>query len=778
MGTRQSSSSLLLLSLLFVYSTAASSFFDTRKVYIVYLGQHKGTRTPEEIHGDHHSYLLSVKSSEMEAHESLLYSYKNSINGFAALLSAEEASKLSEMETVVAAFPSETRRWSMHTTRSWEFIGHEERMMGEEKEKMPSRANFGKGTIVGLLDSGIWPESESFRDGGLGPIPRRWRGTCQEGDSFNSSHCNRKLIGARYYLKGYEAYYGPLNTSYAYRSPRDGDGHGTHTASTVGGRPVSAVSAFGGFANGTASGGAPLARLAAYKVCWPIPGPNPNIENTCFDADMLAAMDDAIGDGVDVLSISIGVNGAPPTYAVDALAIGSLHAVKQNIVVALSAGNSGPTSSTVSNLAPWMITVGASSIDRAFPAPVVLGNGEVIEGQTVTPYRLKKREFSLIYAGDAELPGTPANATGQCLPGFLSPAEVKGKIVLCLRGLGMRVGKGMEVKRAGGTAIILGNSPANGDEIPVDAHVLPGTAVASTGAKLILQYIRGTKNPTAALVQAKTILGVKPSPVMAAFSSRGPNPIEPQILKPDITAPGLNILAAWSESSAPTKLDGDKRRVKYNLMSGTSMSCPHVAATAALLRTIYRNWSSAAIRSAIMTTATSRDTQGWPLRNAAGEVAGPFELGAGHVRPSHASDPGLVYDAAYSDYLLFACASSGAQLDLSTPCPKNPPPPAALNHPSVVFTTLTGTAATTRTVTNVGKGRARYHVSVNEPTGVSVSVTPRTLSFRRQGEKKSFTVAVSVRKSAAIVAGEYAYGSYSWLDGVHQVTSPLVVGFA
>lgn len=195
----------------------------------------------------------------------------------------------------------------------------------------------------------------------------------------------RKIIGARYYLKGYEAYYGPLNTSYAYRSPRDGDGHGTHTASTVGGRAVSGVSAFGGFANGTAYGGAPLVRLAAYKVCWPIPGPNPNIENTCFDADMLAAMDDAIGDGVDVLSISIGVNGAPPTYAVDSLAIGSLHAVKRNIVVALSAGNSGPASSTVSNLAPWMITVGASSIDRAFPAPVVLGNGDVIQVISISP---------------------------------------------------------------------------------------------------------------------------------------------------------------------------------------------------------------------------------------------------------------------------------------------------------------------------------------------------------------------------------------------------------
>ena len=190
---------------------------------------------------------------------------------------------------------------------------------------------------------------------------------------------DRKIIGARYYLKGYEAHYGRLNSSYAYRSPRDGDGHGTHTASTVGGRAVINVSSFGGFAKGTASGGAPLVHLAIYKVCWPIPGLNPNIENTCFDADMLAAMDDAISDGVDVLSVSIGVSGASPMFTEDALAIGSLHAVKRNIVVALSAGNSGPGSSTVSNLAPWMITVGASSIDRAFPAPVLLGNGEKIE---------------------------------------------------------------------------------------------------------------------------------------------------------------------------------------------------------------------------------------------------------------------------------------------------------------------------------------------------------------------------------------------------------------
>lgn len=193
----------------------------------------------------------------------------------------------------------------------------------------------------------------------------------------------RKLIGARYYIKGYEAYYGPLNTTYSYRSPRDGDGHGTHTASIVAGRVVHNVSALGGFALGTASGGASLARLVIYKVCWPIPGPNPNLENTCFDADMLAAFDDAVADGVDIISMSIGPIGRLPLYSVDSMSIGSLHATKRGIVVACSGGNEGPDQATVVNLAPWMITVGATTIDRAFDSNILLGSGKMIEVITV-----------------------------------------------------------------------------------------------------------------------------------------------------------------------------------------------------------------------------------------------------------------------------------------------------------------------------------------------------------------------------------------------------------
>lgn len=186
------------------------------------------------------------------------------------------------------------------------------------------------------------------------------------------------MIGARYYLKGYEAYYGPLNETIDFRSARDRDGHGTHTASTVAGREVPHTTLLGGLVNGTAAGGAPLARLAIYKVCWAIPGESTIFESYCLREDILAAFDDAISDGVHIISISI-VPDQLSSYGQDGLALGALHAAKRDIVVVASCGNSGPAPSTVRNVAPWIISVGASSIDRVFSSPVFLGNGMIIE---------------------------------------------------------------------------------------------------------------------------------------------------------------------------------------------------------------------------------------------------------------------------------------------------------------------------------------------------------------------------------------------------------------
>ncbi|KAJ4981975.1 hypothetical protein NE237_032812 [Protea cynaroides] len=742
------------------------------QVYIINLGEHSGDKTSKEIEDSHHSFLASVKNTADEARASLLYSYKNSINGFSALLTPDEASILSRMDEVVSVLPSRPRTWSLHTTRSWEFAGLEDGYLDKRRDLL-HESKYGKDIIVGLLDSGIWPESKSFSDKGLGPIPKRWKGICQTGDAFNSSHCNRKMIGARYYLKGYEQHFHQqLNTTAEFRSPRDHDGHGTHTSSTVGGRRVHNVSALGGFAQGTASGGAPLARLAMYKVCWPIPG-KPLIEgDICLEEDMLAAIDDAIGDGVDVISISIGSRDIS-NYMEDYIAIGALHAIKRNIVVACSAGNSGPAPATASNLAPWIITVAASSVDRVFISPIVLGNGKKIMGQSVAPHTLERKMYPLAYAGDVVGPGVPKDLSGQCLPGSLSTEKTKGKIVLCLRGNGTRVGKGMEVHRAGGVGIILGNSPMNGDEISVDAYVLPGTVVVSHDAITIMNYINSIKNPKASIIPATTILDAKPAPFMAAFSSKGPNVIEPNILKPDITAPGLNILAAWSEASSPTKLDSDPRVVKYNLLSGTSMSCPHIAATAALLKAIHPNWSSAAIRSAIMTTATIKNNIGMPLTDASGNKANPFSYGAGHFRPTKAADPGLVYDASYTDYLLFLCSTGIYNFDPSFKCPKVSPSPSSLNHPSLAISKLKGPMTITRIVTNVGGSRNLYVATVKSPLGVSVEINPRMLYFSHVGETKNFTI--TVKPKGMVSREDYRFGWYTWSDGIHKVRSPMAI---
>ncbi|KAJ7968812.1 Subtilisin-like protease [Quillaja saponaria] len=779
--------SIIFVLLLLPLILASCTLQDQQKqVYIVYFGEHNGEKALHEIEDTHHSLLLSVKDTVDEARASLLYSYKHSINGFAAVLTPDQASKLSEMEEVVSVYQSYPKKYSLHTTRSWEFAGIEEaegpwRESKKEGDEFLFKAKYGKDVIVGLLDSGVWPESKSFSDEGMGPIPKSWKGICQTGVAFNSSHCNRKIIGARYYIKGYLRNYGALNASEDYLSPRDKDGHGTHTSSTVVGRTVSNVSALGGFARGTASGGAPLARLAIYKVCWPIPGESKANGNTCFEEDMLAAIDDAINDGVDVLSISIGAN-MPLAYTDDGIAIGALHATQNNIVVACSAGNSGPTPSTLSNTAPWMITVGASSVDRSFAGPVVLGNGMKIEGQTVTPSKQENKMYPLVYAGDVVNPDVPENLQGQCLPGSLSPEKAKGKIVLCMRGNGTRVGKGIEVQRAGGAGFILGNSPANGAEIACDAHVLPATAVVYDDAMKILQYKNSTKNPTAHIIPASTVVHTKPAPSMAAFTSRGPNNIDPNLLKPDITAPGLNILAAWSEGDAPTRLSNQDHRVaKYNIFSGTSMSCPHVAAAAALLKAIHPTWSSAAIRSAIMTSAGIRNNLGFALTDEAGNPATPFSYGSGHFRPTKAADPGLVYDASYTDYLLYACSIGAKDLVKAFKCPKASIKVIDLNYPSIQISKLNGTLTVKRTVTNVGSSKSVYFFTAKPPMGFSIKASPSILFFDHVGQSKSFTITVKARTEVLAKKNEkdeYAFGWYTWTDGPHIVRSPIAVSLA
>lgn len=246
--------------------------------------------------------------------------------------------------------------------------------------------------------AGVWPESESFNDEGMDPIPSRWKGICQEGEQFNSTNCNKKLIGARWFIKGVVGHdkmkrrsgstRSRESSQQEYMSARDRIGHGTHTASTAAGYYVKKAN-YGGLAQGVARGGAPLAHLAIYKACWgDITSSTSSTGRSrrsissngagCSDADILKAFDKAIHDGVDILSVSIGIEIPLYTYVDqrDSIAIASFHAMASGITVVCSAGNDGPISQTVANTAPWLITVAATTIDRAFLAPITLGNNQ------------------------------------------------------------------------------------------------------------------------------------------------------------------------------------------------------------------------------------------------------------------------------------------------------------------------------------------------------------------------------------------------------------------
>ncbi|KAK7304842.1 hypothetical protein VNO77_42733 [Canavalia gladiata] len=742
--------------------------FAVKKSYVVYMGAH--SHGPElssidfnQVTQSHYEFLGSFLRSSNTAKESIFYSYTRHINGFAANLEEEVASKIAKHPKVLSVFENRGRK--LHTTHSWEFMGLEHNGV-ISSNSIWDKAKFGEGVIIGNLDTGVWPESKSFSDQGLGPIPSEWRGICDNGID-HAFRCNRKLIGARYFNKGYRSVAGALNSSFD--SPRDKEGHGTHTLSTAGGNMVPAVSVFGqGY--GTAKGGSPKARVAAYKVCWP-----PVDGDECFDADIMAAFDMAIHDHVHVLSVSLG--GSPTSFFSDSVAIGSFHATNHGILVVSSAGNGGPNDATVENLPPWLITVAASTMDRQFPAYVLLPNNVVFKGESLSAAKLAHKFYPIVKATDVKLASARDEDAVLCQNSTLDPNKVKGKIVVCLRGINARVDKGEQAFQAGAVGMVLANDNTTGNEILADPHVLPASHINFSDGLALFGYINSTKRPVAYITHPKTRLQTKPAPVMAAFSSKGPNTIVPEILKPDITAPGVSIIAAYTEAEGPTNQEFDKRRIPFNSVSGTSMSCPHISGIVGLLRTLYPSWTPAAIKSAIMTTATTLDNEAELLLNATKGQATPFSYGAGHVQPNRAMDPGLVFDTTIADYVNFLCALGYNKTQISmfteTPyqCRKNFRL-LNLNYPSITVPNLSRSVTVTRRLKNVGCP-ATYIAHIQNPNGITISVKPNILKFKHVGEEKSFKVTLKVMQGKA--SNNYVFGKLIWSDGKHHVRSPIVV---
>ncbi|XP_026666053.2 subtilisin-like protease SBT1.5 [Phoenix dactylifera] len=720
----------------------------------------------------------SLESSSRRTHgiRKPLHVYRTVFVGFSAVLSSAEADLLRSDPAVLAVLPDRPRQ--LHTTRSPLFLGL---VSADSKpNRLLAAADSGSSVVIALVDTGIRPDHPSFaNDGRLPPPPARWNGSCDHGPHFPATSCNRKLVGARFFDHGYLANtQGGIGKGWDVFSPLDSQGHGTHTASTAAGGAVPNAS-LRGYAAGVASGIAPRARIAVYKACW---------ASGCYDSDIIAAIDAAVTDGAHVISISLGAGVVP--LQVDPVAISTLGAAERGVFVAASAGNEGPLESTVGNVAPWVTTVGAGAMDRRFPADIILGDGTVVSGFSIHIGRRfsPKRSFPLVYAANASQSDWEAPMAAFCGHGYLDPNKVRRKIVLCDRGELSRVEKGWVVKHAGGVAMILANEPTDGEGATPDAHILPAVSVGYKAGRAIKAYISANDAPRVRLSFHGTQVGVKPAPAVAGFSARGPSLHTPHVIKPDLIAPGVSILAAWPDRASPTGLKADRRRTEFNIISGTSMSCPHIAGVAALLKDAHPDWSPAAIRSAMMTTAYATDSMGQDLVDeSTGNRSTEWAYGSGHVDPEKAVDPGLVYDLTVDDYLDFMCSSSYSSATIEmiarrqVNCSEKIGRPWDLNYPSIAVTLEQSDAGKLeavvhRTVMNVGEDKAKYTVSIKEPKGVLLAVEPRKLVFGGRGRKQEFVVKVSTEPMELQPWTSWTeFGSVTWSDGKHKVRSPIAV---
>ncbi|XP_009769237.1 CO(2)-response secreted protease-like isoform X1 [Nicotiana sylvestris] len=750
-------------------------------IYIVYMGAAASSNG-----GTRNDQMQLVSSLIKRNKNTVVHSYKNGFSGFAARLSEAEAQSIAQRPGVVSVFPDPVLQ--LHTTRSWDFLKYQ---TVDETNSSPSSGSDsspnGADTIIGILDTGIWPESKSFNDKGMGPIPARWKGTCMDGHDFGASKCNKKIVGARFYEE-----FDGRGTKMA-GSARDENGHGTHVASTAAGSPVAGASYYG-LAAGTAKGGSPGSRIAVYRVC---------TSNGCRGSAIMKAFDDAIADGVDVLSLSLGSSPGFEELSKNPIAIGAFHAVEKGIVVVCSAGNSGPDPKTVVNTAPWILTVAATTIDRDFETDIILGGNKLVKGGGINFGNMTKSAvYPLIQGYSAKLNKriTEEEARG-CVPDSLDKNKVKGKIVVCenLQNDGFSPSdRLLEVKSRGGVGFILIDDDLR--TVAPKFESFPAAAVSRKDGTEIISYIKSTRkskflksptldngkpnrhanptkrprNPVASILPTVSTTKYKPAPVVPYFSSRGPAGNTPNLLKPDITAPGVTILAAWPGNKQPM----------FNILSGTSMSCPHVSGIAATVKAQNPTWGPSTIKSAIMTTAIQTNNLKAPITTNFGSKATPYDIGAGEASTSGPLKPGLVYATDVADYLHFLCSvgydiskikliSSTVPKDFSCPKHSSSELVSNMNYPSIAISGLKKykTKKVTRTVTNVGEEASVYIAIVEAPTGLRVQVIPSKLEFTNKNKKLSYEV--SFRASST--TKEDMFGSITWTNGKYKVRSPFVV---
>ncbi|KAJ0776567.1 putative tripeptidyl-peptidase II [Helianthus annuus] len=687
----------------------------------------------------------------------LVYSYTNAINGFTAILSPSELELIKNTPGYLYMVKDTTVE--LDTTHSTQFLG-----LNSNSGAWPV-ASYGEDVIIGIVDTGVWPESESFIDHGMSSVPERWKGECEDGFQFNSSLCNKKLIGARYFNKGLLS--NRPNLTLSMNSARDTDGHGTHTSSTAAGGYVKRASYFG-YGTGTAIGVAPHARVAIYKAVW---------EEGVFVSDILAAIDQAIMDGVDVLSLSLGQDGIPLHQ--DPIAISSFAALEKGIFVSASAGNDGPYLRSLHNGTPWVLTVAASTMDREFTGMLTLGNGVSVTGLA-------------LYPANSSLTQGPIYFVGAC-ENDLDAGKIDEKIIVCQDKNDTLDEQYYNVQ---GSNVLGAIFVTNNTDVEFFMQsTYPVLLLDLESGKTVMDYARkfNSGEAKASLKFHGTRLKTKPAPRVASYSARGPSYSCPVVLKPDITAPGSLILAAWPDSVSLASLKNDVGTAtellysKFNLLSGTSMSCPHASGVAALLKAAHPNWSPSAIRSAMMTTSDILDNTHKPIQDIGdyNNPATPLAMGSGHVAPNKAMNPGLIYDVNPQDYVNLLCGLNYTKIQIqaitrssNVNCSN---PSLDLNYPSFIADFEGNKTKSVkvihvfkRTVTYVGVGNSTFTAKLTAVGRLNVSVSPKKLSFQSLNEKKSYKLRIEGPNN--MMENEVVYGFLSWIDskGKFVVRSPIV----
>ncbi|HEX8628618.1 MAG TPA: S8 family serine peptidase [Catenuloplanes sp.] len=633
--------------------------------------------------------------------------YTVAFNGFTAKLSDPQVAALTRDPRVRAV--TKAHLVSASTVRTPNLLGLDATGGLWQQLGGSGPTGAGRDVVIGVIDSGIWPESASFA--GRLAAPPGWRGTCQPGEQWTVNLCNGKIVGARYFADGLVAATGGIPAGEV-RSARDMRGHGTHVAATAAGNdgPRAVVD---GRDLGRVSGMAPAARIAVYKALWGAGG---------TEEDILAAIDAAVADGVHVLNYSIGDGGQiqPNTPIGNAF----LGATLAGVFVAAAAGNNG-ADGTLDNLYPWVTTV-AAGVHTGYEGTVRLGDGTELVG--VTMDQPLPAATPLVAGADA--------GNADCLTGTLAAAKVANKVVVCGASRADVAVAELRAKRAAGVVF---HQPGGGLRVN-RIHNFPAVYLpAGWQSNRILHYLR--KNPGTATVTLRS--GGDGSsapgyPSVADFSSKGPDQLHLGLLKPDLTAPGVDVVAAVSPP-------GNGGRA-FDAYSGTSMASPHVAGLAALLRQAHPDWSPAAISSALRTTS--------------GATAGTttaYEQGSGWVRPQRATDPGLVFEPTAAEYTAFRDAAEPDGRDI--------------NLPAISLRQFDASQPVTvqRRVRNVSSRTETYRASVTGLNGLSVQITPNQFTVA-PGQ----TVPIQVRVGRGSAPWDrFQFGQLTLTGSSHTVSIPV-----